>query len=216
VEQLPPACAGTEEIGFALGEIQSPILPLIIGDAENCMRLSEQLLERGSFSLRGFARRPCRRETSRLRITLMATHTREHLEKALAPSRNSRNRHDTDHDKLKQLDHSYLWHPFTQMQEWLGEEPCIISRADGNFLIDVQGRRYLDGVSSLWCNVHGHRKKELDDALRAPARADFHSTFLGLSHVPGIQLAEKLIGIVRRVCSGCFTPTAAPPPSRSR
>ena len=100
-----------------------------------------------------------------------------------------------DHDKLKQLDHSYLWHPFTQMQEWLGEEPCIISRADGNFLIDVQGRKYLDGVSSLWCNVHGHRKKELDDALRAQLERIAHSTFLGLSHVPGIELAEKLIGI---------------------
>ena len=101
----------------------------------------------------------------------------------------------TNYDKLKQLDHSYLWHPFTQMQEWMGEEPCIISRADGNFLIDVQGRKYLDGVSSLWCNVHGHRKKELDDALRAQLERISHSTFLGLSHVPGIQLAEKLIGI---------------------
>src|SRR6266513_615766 len=101
----------------------------------------------------------------------------------------------TNYNKLKQLDHSYLWHPFTQMQEWLGEEPCIISRADGNFLIDVQGRKYLDGVSSLWCNVHGHRKKELDDAVRAQLERISHSTFLGLSHVPGIQLAEKLITI---------------------
>jgi adenosylmethionine-8-amino-7-oxononanoate aminotransferase len=101
----------------------------------------------------------------------------------------------TYYDKLKQLDQSYLWHPFTQMQEWLGEEPIIISRADGHFLIDVQGRKYLDGVSSLWCNVHGHRKKELDDALRAQLERVSHSTFLGLSHVPGIQLAEKLIEI---------------------
>jgi len=101
----------------------------------------------------------------------------------------------TYYERLKQLDHRYLWHPFTQMQEWLGEEPCIISRAEGNFLIDVQGRKYLDGVSSLWCNVHGHRKQELDDALRAQLDRLSHSTFLGLSHVPGIQLAEKLIGI---------------------
>ena len=101
----------------------------------------------------------------------------------------------TYYDKLKQLDHRHLWHPFTQMQEWLGENPCIISRAEGNFLIDVQGRKYLDGVSSLWCNVHGHRKKELDDALRAQLERLSHSTFLGLSHVPGIQLAEKLIRI---------------------
>ena len=99
------------------------------------------------------------------------------------------------HDKLRQLDHSYIWHPFTQMQEWMGEEPCIISRGDGHFLIDVQGKQYLDGVSSLWCNVHGHRKKEIDEAIRAQLERIAHSTFLGLSHVPGIQLAEKLIGI---------------------
>lgn len=104
----------------------------------------------------------------------------------------------TYHEKLKQLDHTYLWHPFTQMQEWLSEEPCIISRAEGHFLIDVQGRKYLDGVSSLWCNVHGHRKKELDEAIHAQLERISHSTFLGLSHVPGIQLAEKLIAIAPR------------------
>ncbi|HEX2933575.1 MAG TPA: adenosylmethionine--8-amino-7-oxononanoate transaminase [Candidatus Binatia bacterium] len=101
----------------------------------------------------------------------------------------------TYHDKLKQLDHRYLWHPFTQMQEWMGEDPIIISRADGHYLIDDQGRKYLDGVSSLWCNVHGHRKKEIDDAIREQLDRIAHSTFLGLSHVAGIQLAEKLIGI---------------------
>ncbi|MGH7795150.1 MAG: adenosylmethionine--8-amino-7-oxononanoate transaminase [Candidatus Binatia bacterium] len=101
----------------------------------------------------------------------------------------------TYHDKLKQLDHDYLWHPFTQMQEWMAEEPCIISRGDGHFLIDVQGKKYLDGVSSLWCNVHGHRKKEIDEAIRAQLERIAHSTFLGLSHLPGIQLAEKLIAI---------------------
>lgn len=97
------------------------------------------------------------------------------------------------YEKLKQLDHSYLWHPFTQMQEWMAEEPCIISQADGHYLIDVNGRKYLDGVSSLWCNVHGHRKKELDDAIRAQLDRLSHSTFLGLTHVPGIQLAQNLI-----------------------
>jgi len=101
----------------------------------------------------------------------------------------------TDHDKLKQLDHKYIWHPFTQMQEWMGEEPCIISGGGGHFLIDVQGKKYLDGVSSLWCNVHGHRKSEIDEAIRAQLERIAHSTLLGLSHVPGIQLAEKLIGI---------------------
>jgi len=99
------------------------------------------------------------------------------------------------HDKLKQLDHQYLWHPFTQMQEWMSEDPCIISEGDGHYLVDVHGRKYLDGVSSLWCNVHGHRKKEINDAIKAQLDRIAHSTFLGLSHAPGIQLAQKLIGI---------------------
>jgi len=101
----------------------------------------------------------------------------------------------TYHDKLKQIDHSHLWHPFTQMQEWMAEDPVIISRADGNYLVDDTGRKYLDGVSSLWCNVHGHRKKELDEAIKQQIDRFSHSTFLGLSHVPGIQLAQKLIDI---------------------
>ena len=100
-----------------------------------------------------------------------------------------------DYGELKHLDHTYLWHPFTQMQEWMEEEPCIISAGDGHYLIDVHGRKYIDGVSSLWCNVHGHRKKELDDAIRAQLERIAHSTFLGLSHVPGIELAQKLISI---------------------
>lgn len=100
-----------------------------------------------------------------------------------------------DYEELKRLDHTYLWHPFTQMQDWMAEEPCIIARGEGHYLIDVQGRKYLDGVSSLWCNVHGHRKDELDKALREQINRIAHSTFLGLSHVPGIELAEKLIEI---------------------
>ena len=99
------------------------------------------------------------------------------------------------YDRLKQFDHNYLWHPFTQMRGWMDEDPCIISHGDGHYLVDVQGRKYLDGVSSLWCNVHGHRKKEIDDAIKAQLDRIAHSTFLGLSHIPGIQLAQKLIGI---------------------
>jgi adenosylmethionine-8-amino-7-oxononanoate aminotransferase len=98
-------------------------------------------------------------------------------------------------EELKRLDQAHLWHPFTQMQEWMGEEPCIIEAGEGHYLIDVEGRRYLDGVSSLWCNVHGHRKHELDQAIKDQLDRIAHSTFLGLSHVPGIELAEKLIGI---------------------
>lgn len=109
-----------------------------------------------------------------------------------------------DYETLKQLDHTYLWHPFTQMQEWMAEEPCIISHGAGHYLVDVQGRKYLDGVSSLWCNVHGHRKKEIDDAIKLQLGRIAHSTFLGLSHAPGIELAEKLIGIAPKSLKRVF------------
>ncbi|NIO09188.1 MAG: adenosylmethionine--8-amino-7-oxononanoate transaminase [Deltaproteobacteria bacterium] len=98
-----------------------------------------------------------------------------------------------DYEELKRLDHTYLWHPFTQMQEWMMEDPCIIAGGEGCTLVDVQGHRYIDGVSSLWCNVHGHRRRELDEAVERQLDSMAHSTFLGLSHVPGIRLAEKLI-----------------------
>jgi len=108
------------------------------------------------------------------------------------------------YDELKRLDHTYIWHPFTQMQEWMSEEPCIISHGDGHYLVDVHGRRYLDGVSSLWCNVHGHRRNELDKAIKAQLDQVAHSTFLGLSHVPGIQLAQKLIEIAPKSLQRVF------------
>ncbi len=96
---------------------------------------------------------------------------------------------------LVRWDHAYLWHPFTQMREWLAAEPVIIERGEGNYLIDTAGRRYLDGVSSLWCNVHGHRKPELDAALHAQIDRIAHSTMLGLANVPAIELARKLVAI---------------------
>ena len=97
---------------------------------------------------------------------------------------------------LKRMDHTHLWHPFTQMQEWMGEDPCIIAGGEGSYLIDVNGNRYLDGVSSLWCNLFGHRRPELDQALKAQTDRIAHSTFLGLSHVPGIELAARLTALV--------------------
>jgi len=100
-----------------------------------------------------------------------------------------------DLTRLKRLDHTYLWHPFTQMQEWMGEDPIIIERGEGHYVVDVEGKRYLDGASSLWCNVHGHQKAELDEALKSQIDRIAHSTFLGLSHVPGIELAEQLVEI---------------------
>ena len=95
--------------------------------------------------------------------------------------------------ELEDLDRQVLWHPFTQMAEW---EPLVIANGDGNYLVDRHGRRYLDGVSSLWCNVHGHRHPRLDRALREQMDRLAHSTFLGLTHEPGIRLAAELLEVV--------------------
>jgi adenosylmethionine-8-amino-7-oxononanoate aminotransferase len=94
---------------------------------------------------------------------------------------------------LADKDRRYVWHPFTQMRDWT--EPLIIAAADGNYLIDSDGRRYLDGVSSLWVNVHGHRRREIDDAIRSQLDKVAHSTLLGLANVPSIELAERLVQI---------------------
>lgn len=96
---------------------------------------------------------------------------------------------------LEEKDKKYLWHPFTQMKDWQKEDILIIKSGEGVYLEDIQGRRYLDGVSSLWCNVHGHRVSELDEAIKDQLGLIAHSTFLGLSNVPAIELAEKLVEI---------------------
>src|SRR3990170_6476918 len=94
---------------------------------------------------------------------------------------------------FKEWDHAYLWHPFTQMREWLAEDPLVIERAEGNYLIDSDGNRYFDGVSSLWCNVHCHGRREIVEAIRRQLDAVAHTTILGLTNVPATVLAKRLI-----------------------
>ncbi len=101
----------------------------------------------------------------------------------------------SEKEKIKKLDQSLIWHPFTQMKEYASEDPLIIERGEGSYLIDIDGKKYLDGVSSLWVTVHGHRKKELDDAIKNQIDKISHSTLLGLSNVPAVQFAEKLLAI---------------------
>jgi len=97
--------------------------------------------------------------------------------------------------RLAQADTRYIWHPFTQMQDYQEMEPVIIERGEGSSLFDVHGRRYLDGVSSLWVTVHGHRRAEIDQAIIAQVGKIAHSTLLGLSNPPAIELAERLVEI---------------------
>jgi adenosylmethionine---8-amino-7-oxononanoate aminotransferase len=95
--------------------------------------------------------------------------------------------------RLEADDKAYIWHPFTQMRDWQREQPLIIERGEGNLLIDIEGRAYIDGISSLWTNVHGHRHPKLDQAVRDQLDCIAHSTMLGLSNVPAIECARKLV-----------------------
>ncbi len=107
--------------------------------------------------------------------------------------------------ELAAADRRHLWHPFTQQQAWCEEEPpVVIDRAEGTNLYDTDGNIYIDGVSSLWCNVHGHRHPAIDQAIRAQLERVAHSTMLGLSHEPAIELAEALLAIAPRGLSRVF------------
>lgn len=101
-------------------------------------------------------------------------------------------------DQLDRLDKKAVWHPFTQMKEWVKGPIVVVEKGEGNWLLDTRGRRYIDGVSSLWCNVHGHQVKEIDNAIQKQLRKIAHTTFLGLSNLPSIELAEKLLKIAPR------------------
>ncbi len=105
---------------------------------------------------------------------------------------------------LKDLDREIVWHPFTQMQEYMAEDPLIVERGEGCYLYDIEGNRYIDGVSSLWVNVHGHQKKELDQAIQDQLQKVAHSTLLGVGNVPSILLAEKLLQIAPKNLSKVF------------
>src|SRR5215213_1272249 len=114
---------------------------------------------------------------------------------AMARHPTSGRRSTLAHMDLAAADRSYLWHPFTQQRGWASEQPVIIERGEGTDLIDVDGNRYIDGVSSLWCNVHGHAHPRIDAAVRDQLGKVAHSTMLGLSHRPAIELAQRLVAL---------------------
>jgi adenosylmethionine---8-amino-7-oxononanoate aminotransferase len=99
------------------------------------------------------------------------------------------------HDELIRLDREVLWHPFTQQQGWCEEEPLFVDHADHTTLFDSEGNAYIDGVSSLWCNVHGHRHPAIDLAIKDQLDRVAHSTMLGLSHEPAVRLAKRLVDL---------------------
>jgi adenosylmethionine-8-amino-7-oxononanoate aminotransferase len=96
-------------------------------------------------------------------------------------------------NKLAQLDHKYIWHPFTQMRDWLRHEPIVIASGHGAVLRDVRGREFLDANSSIWTNLHGHNHPKINTAVARQFKKIAHSSALGLANEPASLLAEKLV-----------------------
>jgi len=94
---------------------------------------------------------------------------------------------------LAKLDHAHIWHPFTQMRDWLMREPVVIVKGEGAVLHDVRGRKYLDANSSIWTNLHGHDHPQINAAIRRQLEKIAHSSALGLANEPASLLAEKLV-----------------------
>src|SRR6267378_4829788 len=118
-------------------------------------------------------------------------------------------------NKLAQLDHRYLWHPFTQMQDWLKREPILITRGKGAVLWDAHGRQYLDANASIWTDLHGHNHPKINRAIQRQLKKIAHSSALGLANEPASLLAQKLIQVagpqLRRITRNAQHPTWTPP-----
>jgi len=99
--------------------------------------------------------------------------------------------------KLAQLDHQFVWHPFTQMRDWLKREPIVIVEGEGAILRDVKGRKYLDANSSIWTNLHGHRHPKINAAIQRQLKKISHSSALGFANEPASLLAKKLVDSAR-------------------
>ena len=107
-------------------------------------------------------------------------------------------------DALDAADRRFGWHPFTQMQEYLDNPRLHLIRGEGSWLIDGEGKRYLDGNASVWTNVHGHNDPDLNRALREQLEQVAHVTLLGLNHPVATGLAEDLAGLTGGALPRCF------------
>ena len=107
-------------------------------------------------------------------------------------------------NRWEALDKKYVWHPFTQQKGWTESDQLVIERGEGVKLIDTDGREYYDGISSLWVNLHGHRRPEVDQAIRRQLDCIAHSTMLGLINKPASELAERLVNLAPKDLTKIF------------
>jgi adenosylmethionine-8-amino-7-oxononanoate aminotransferase len=98
-------------------------------------------------------------------------------------------------DDIRRWDAAHVWHPFTQMREYLATDPLVVVSGDGHYLIDDRGRRLFDGTSALWCNLLGHRVPEIDAAVMEQLGRFAHTTLLGTTHPGAAELARRLVEI---------------------
>src|SRR5215475_14309909 len=96
---------------------------------------------------------------------------------------------------IDDVDRKLIWHPYTQMRDWMESKNRVIIRGDGFYLIDTHGRRYLDGSASMWCNVWGHSRRDVIEPMIKQFKVLQHSSLFGLSNGPAIELAQKLVNI---------------------
>lgn len=201
--------AGARALGFDVAA-DSAVFSLVIGAPDAALRASEQLREHGLL-VKAIRPPTVPDGTSRLRVSLSAAHTTAQVDALLtalatlpkarvAPSATA----PSPTKALLADDLAHVWHPFTQMQVWPDDSPIVIERAEGNWLIDTDGKRYLDAISSLWVTVHGHRRIELDVAVKAQLDKVAHSTLLGLASEPSITLAKKLVSVAPEGLSRVF------------
>src|ERR1051325_5091768 len=104
--------------------------------------------------------------------------------------------------KFAKLDHKFVWHPFTQMRDWLKREPIVIAEGQGTTLRDVHGKEYLDANSSIWTNLHGHNHPKINRAIQRQLKKIAHSSALGFANEPASLLAEKLVGAANPLFGG--------------
>ena len=106
--------------------------------------------------------------------------------------------------ELVAWDDAHVWHPFTPHTVYRSEDPLMVVAGEGHYLIDADGARYLDGVASLWCNLFGHRRSEIDAAIRGQLDRIAHSTFLGNASAPAVTLARRLVSLAPAGLSRVF------------
>ncbi|HUG96017.1 MAG TPA: aminotransferase class III-fold pyridoxal phosphate-dependent enzyme, partial [Nitrososphaera sp.] len=98
---------------------------------------------------------------------------------------------------LRSADNEFVWHPYTQMRDWEKWNNRVIVKGERFYLVDSEGRKYLDGIASMWCNVWGHGQNKVVEAMVEQLKNLQHSTLFGLASGPSAQLAERLAGLAK-------------------